>query len=216
MTEADGSPTLDAVATLETDEDLFEQWRRGAAAAGDELLARHRAELEGFFGKRSRGEMEDLVQETFLQCLRSREGFRGEARFRSFLFGVAHNVLRMHYRRHPVGEAPVSPDAVDEDEPSPASMLASETERALLLKALRRLPLDAQILVELRYSRGLDSTRIAEILGVPAPTVRTRLMRARELIREGIEQLGADRDLARSTLAGFDTWAERVDRMRGG
>ena len=193
----------------QSDRELVQAWRAGNRNAADELLRRHQAALVGFFGRRVQHVPSDLVQETFFQCVRSLDKFRGDSSFRSFLFGIAHNVLRQHYRnRNQDYELTIS--KLEADEPSPASLLTDCSERHLLVQALRRLPLEYQLLVELRYSRQMTSEEIAAVLFTPAATVRTRLRRARKLLREGIEELTSDSDLVTSTLRSFDTWAGEV------
>lgn len=80
----------------------------------------------------------------------------------------------------------------------------------LFAKALRKIPLDTQVLFELHYWQKLPAPQLAEIFGVPEGTVRSRLRRAKELVREKISELASSPEELASTLSGFDTWAERV------
>jgi hypothetical protein len=58
------------------------------------------------------------------------------------------------------------------------------------------------------YEAQLDSGQIGELLQIPSATVRTRIRRARELLREGVEALARDAGLLASTLEVFDIWAK--------
>src|SRR5689334_21048664 len=75
-------------------------WREGDRAAGAALFERYHGSLARFLhNKVSEAGREDLIHATFLACLASAARFRGESRFRTFLFGIAHNVLGAHLRR---------------------------------------------------------------------------------------------------------------------
>jgi len=195
-----------------SDGTLLERWRAGDRAAADELVDRYRGELAGFFRARCRGAADDLLQETLLQCARSLERFRGEASFRTFLFGVAHNVLRQHYRKKGAADTDPSVSQIIATDPSPPSLVIDRAEHNLLMSALGRLPVDLQLVVELHYSRKLTSEQIAELLETNAATVRTRLRRARELIRDSVGELSDDPGLVARTMQGFETWAQGIRR----
>ena len=143
-------------------------------------------------------------------CVQSRDSFRGISRFRNFLLGVAHNVLRSYYRkrqRKGADKIDFGVSSVLDLGPSPSSVAAARSEQALLLRALQSIPLDHQILLELFYWETKTASEIAEILAAPEGTVRTRLRRARQLLAEAVETQAAEPGLSRSTLAGLEEWA---------
>jgi RNA polymerase sigma-70 factor (ECF subfamily) len=80
---------------------------------------------------------------------------------------------------------------------------------------LRRIPLDLQILIELQYWEETTMREIAEILEIPSGTVKTRLARARALLREEIEAARAEPDVLRSTLDGLDGWVAQLRDAMG-
>jgi len=171
-----------------SDRELFDLWRTGDGAAGETLVKRHQSMLVGFFVRRVPHVASDLAQETWVQCLKSHEKYRGDASFRTFLFAIGHNVLRRYLRgtgRHDA-EAPMSqmPDSL----PSPASMLLRRLDLTALKRAIDELPPEYRLLVELTYENQLDSVAVGEMLDMPSATVRTRLRRARELLRDGVER----------------------------
>lgn len=101
---ARGFATRDAYApatlkTVRSDVDLLEAWRSGDTKAGGELFDRHFASIHRFFHNKVGDGLEDLVQQTFLRCTEGVERFRSDSSFRTYLFGVAHNLLREHIRR---------------------------------------------------------------------------------------------------------------------
>ena len=91
--------------------------------------------------------------------------------------------------------------------PGQSTLLAQHREQRLLLEALRTVPLDVQVLLELFYWEDLTSAEIAEVMGAPHGTIRSRLRRARELLRERLEQLASSPELLTSTLQRLDGWA---------
>lgn len=199
------------------DEALLEAWNRGDAVAGEQLFDRYFVRLVRFFRTKVHGEVEELVQQTFLGCLESRNRFLGEGSFRGFLFAIARNVLYNFYRaRTRKGEeVAISEVSLHDLDPRPSTVLAERREHQILLESLRRLPLDAQLILELHYWEEMTSAAIAQVLQVPHGTAQTRIRRARRLLTEELER-------QRSKHPGpldFDAWArslrELVDHTPG-
>lgn len=203
---------------MEDDFELLEAWRSGDADAGNRLFRRHFDAVVWFFqNKVPPAALEDLVQESFMGCVKSRDLFRGSARFRGFLLGVAHNVLRSYFRkrrRQGSDRIDFGVSSVLDLGPSPSSVAAHRSEQALLLRALQSIPLDHQVLLELFYWETKTASEIGEILSIPQGTVRTRLRRARQLLAEAIETQATEPGLSRATLDGLDDWAADL-RARG-
>ena len=84
------------------------------------------------------------------------------------------------------------------------SMMVKGEEQKLLLRALRRLPLDFQITLELYYWEDLKGPQLAEALDISPHTVRSRLSRARAALKEMLEQIDAHPELVTSTIANLD------------
>lgn len=199
------------------DEALLDAWNRGDARAGEELFDRYFVRLVRFFRTKVHDDVQELVQQTFLGCLEGRTRFRGEGSFRGFLFAVARNVLYNFYRaRARRGEElAISEVSLHDLDPRPSAVLAERREHQILLESLRRLPLDAQLILELHYWEEMTSAAIAQVLEVPHGTAQTRIRRARQLLAQEIER-------QRSGHPGpldFDAWArslrELVDHARG-
>src|SRR5262245_47495626 len=83
---------------MQDDVELLEAWREGDERAGRALFERYFAPLARFFSVRVGGDVDDLVQQTLEACVGGRDRVRDGGSFRSYVFGVAYNVLRGHYR----------------------------------------------------------------------------------------------------------------------
>jgi RNA polymerase sigma-70 factor (ECF subfamily) len=169
-----------------------------------------------FFRSKCSDGVEDLMQRTFLACAKRRDSLRDPASFRSFLFAVAAKELAEHYRRQGRQMARLDGDvhsAYDID-PSPSMLVAQRQERRVLLEALRRIPLNAQIAIELHYWERLRTHEIADVLGVPEGTVKSRLRRARELLKTEIDGLEGAGTPLETTLTELGDWARAVKHRR--
>lgn len=199
-----------------TDLELLEAWRGGDRQAGEELFERHFDSIARFFRNKVAHGIDDLIQRTFLACVESKDQFRGEASFRTFLFAVAHNVLGKHYRskRRHGDRIDFGVTSVHDLGPSPSSVVALHDEHRVLLHALRRIPLDHQIVLELYYWERLTAAEVGTVLDVPEGTARTRIRRAKQLLEEEMKQLISDKALLESTLVNLDSWAASLrDRL---
>jgi len=193
-----------------TDFALLERWREGEEGAGRELFGRYFDAVYRFFRSKLAHAAEDLTQQTFMSLVQSRDSFRGEASFRTFVFTVARKRLYDHLRtlhRKPTPEGIGSVSIADIASFSPSRAVAEREEQQLLLKALRTLPLDMQVALELHYWEELTVTEIAGVLEVAEGTVKSRLQRARARLDERLAALAGSDELLRSTLDDFQRWA---------
>ena len=198
-----------------SDEALLEAWNAGDNAAGERLFDRYFTAMARFFRTKVHGEFDELVQQTVLGCVESRHRYRGVGTFRGFLFSIARNVFLNHLRARRRGGTPLDVDEVSlhDLDPRPSSVITERREHQILLESMRRIPVDAQLLLELHYWEGMTSAAIAEVLQVPHGTAQTRLRRARQLLAAQIDRWpGPPADLPPD----FDAWArslrEQVDR----
>ena len=174
-----------------SDYELLMRWSDGDQEAGDALVQRHFRPIFRFFRARLDRDAEDLVQQTFLGCLEAASRFQRGRPLRPYLFEIAQRQLCKHLRkqsnrlrRSSSAEVPVaSPDTTP-------SQLATRNESGRLLNtAMRRLPEELQTAVHLHYWEGLTMGEIGEILDIPAGTVKSRLHRARDLLRDEVTDL---------------------------
>lgn len=196
---------------VEDDARLVASWKSGDQGAGAELFGRYYSPVLRFYHSKVGPQAHDLVQRCFLRCLELRPRIREDASFRGFLFGVARNVLLEHYRRmRSDARVDFTLVTVEDFGPTPTSELARGDQSQLLLQALRRLPVEQQIVVELYYWEDLNAREIAEIYEVPEPTIRTRLRRAKLRLEAEIDALASAPQLARDTRTNIEVWARRL------
>lgn len=186
-----------------TDEvELFRRWQAGDAAAGDALLRSCFDALFRFFRNKVQGEVEDLIQKTLLACVESREDIRDPGQFRAFLFRVARNRLydRLRGDLKLGAHVDLSEASLYELGASPSSVAARNQRQAMVTEALRRIPLDYQIALELSYWEGMKAPQIAAVLDLNPNTVRTRITRARTALKQQLGQLGVQTEISDEVL----------------
>lgn len=204
------------LAAMEDDDlGLLDRWCGGDEAAGSALFRRHFPSIYRFFEHKVEGDADELVQETFLACLHARDRFRRQSSFRTYLFAIARHTLYAYWRRRRVRG-----DAVDFDEVSIAALstsagtrLARGQEHARLLEALRALPAEQQLLLELHYWEDLDGEQLAEVFDIAEPTSRSRLFRARQALRTQLDATAAEAAPSARSDEALDAWARA---LRGG
>lgn len=176
---------------------LLDAWTQGDAKAGDALLRRHFASLYRFFSSKVDDGAEDLVQTTLLRCIESRDRFARRSSFRTYLFTVARNTFidRLRKRLRAPNALDFAEVSLVDLRTSPSAAAARDEEHAALIAALRALPLEIQMAVELTYWEGLNAVEVAEISGVTPSSVRSRLTRARQALRTLLPNL-AESELA--------------------
>lgn len=190
-----------------SDSELLVAWRSGDKRAGSELFERYFEPISRFFVNKLSEDPDDLVQETFVACLHGRDRLRDPASFRSYLFGIACNVLRTHLRRHT--HVPLDDDdrCAFDLAPGPSTALHAREGERLLLDALRRIPVELQILLELHYWESMKTDEIADVLGLAPGTVRGRLQRGRARLLEVVEELPMPRAMQATLTNELDAWA---------
>ena len=201
-----------------SDFELLEGWRGGDEAAGRELFARYFEAVYRFFRNKVDEAAEDLVQQTFMGLVQGKDRFRGDASFRTYLFMIARKRLYSYLRKSQRDQdaAPWSDRSVaDLGVPSPSRVVARQQEQRLLLMALRRLPVELQVALELFYWEELTVTEIADVLETPVGTVKSRLQRARARLDAVIAELAGSEALLRSTMDDFTRWAKELREILG-
>jgi len=194
-----------------SDHDLLHAWGGGDSNAGNALFDRHFESLHRFFRTKTGTGVEDLMQQTLLACLEGRARFRQEASFRTFMFQIARFQLYAHYRaRHRDRIFDFTHVSATDLGDTPSRALSRREESAHLLHALQCIPLDAQIVLELRFWEELAGPEIAEVLEVPEATVRSRLRRALEHLRTQLSALDAGGIALRRTDDDLERWASRL------
>jgi len=191
---------------------LLAAWREGDRGAGNQLVERHLRTLYSFFRTKVDGEVDELIQRTFLACVESRDKFRGEASFRTYLFAVARNEVHGYYRRRDrrSDESDLALQSVADLGTSPSGIALRHAEHRLLLEALRSIPLDYQIALELFYWENMTGGELAVVLGVPEGTARTRINRGRAALNDALVRLADSSERLESTTGNLDKWAQSL------
>ena len=195
------------------DEELFVSWCAGDRRAGHELFTRHFKDIRRFFANKvDPPDVEDLVQRTFMACVEGRERFAQKSSFRTYLFGIAHNLVKESFRARGRHGAAFDPElhSVRDGGAGPSTVLGAREEQRLLLAALRQIPLEHQILLELYYWEELPAPRIAEIFEIPENTIRTRIRRGKQLLEAQLELLAQSHAALESTRNALDDWAQSL------
>jgi RNA polymerase sigma factor (sigma-70 family) len=197
---------------------LLEAWRAGDESSGQRLFGRHLDTLYRFFHNKTSGDIDDLVQETMMACLKSQEAFEQRSSFKSYLLGIARFRLYEHYRSAARDGARLEFDTVTlhDLDPTPSRHVADRAEEQLLLTALRHLPINAQIALELTYWEDMPAPAVAEVLGIPVDTVYSRLRRAKEMLKEKLERLARTREQLEWTQTDLQVWAQAMRDKLGG
>jgi len=164
-----------------SDENLMLEFKRGSQEAFDELFARYREPIYGFFRRRlpDRPRAEDLTQETFLAMIRASARYEPRSLVRTYLYGIALKLVAAERRK--LARAHPS----DAGETSDAGSMGETRDTALWIRqALEKLDAAEREIVMLREYEQLSYQEIAALLRLPLNTVRTRLYRARLALKE--------------------------------
>ena len=200
-----------SVVGVEADLELLLAWRDGNDSAGQQLFERWFDRLYRFFCNKVGQDVDDLVQETLFACVRGRDAFRGDASFRTYVFAIARNRLVKHREQFArEGKEEFDQARVRALDASPSTLACERQEQRALLRALRRLPLELQVLLELYYWEDMTSAELAEVLEIPHGTVRTRIRRGKQLVREALASMADSGELLRTTTDDFDRWLRSI------
>ncbi len=195
----------------------------GDQAAFETMMRRHNGKLFRVARAilKEDADAEEALQDAYLEAYRHIKDFAGKARFETWLTRIVINqaLMRLRKRRRdnvvvpfPAadGERTDSFEAriADEQAEPPSNRLLRGEIRRVLEQRIDELPDPFRVVFVMREVQEMNADEIAECLGIPAATVRTRLFRARALLREA---LARDIDLATFDVFRFD--GERCDRI---
>ena len=214
-------PSVSDLGVAPSDEEVVARVRAGELALYEILMRRHNQKLYRAVRAilRDESEVEDVVQEAYCSAYRHLADFEGRARFSTWLVRIAVNgALDRRRRRARV----VALDSAAEDHlagrdgPSIGRIERSDPEREsarrelsrLLERAIDELPELFRMVYVLRDVEGMSTQETAESLGLEVNTVKTRLHRARALLRDRLYQ-----NIDRTALDAFPFGAERCDRL---
>lgn len=163
---------------MTSDEGLMLAFQGGSREAFEELFARYREPLYGFFRRRleSCARAEDLTQETFLAVIRGASRYEPRAAVRTYLYGIALKLLAGERRREMRPQAGANEAAGD-----------ARDDVLWVREAMERLDPSEREILMLREYEQLSYADIAALLRIPVNTVRSRLFRSRMALRRRLE-----------------------------
>ena len=193
-----GMPTAGRAANP-ADEALVAAARAGDAQAFTQLVRRHQDFVYRFILRRCPrpADAVDIAQEAFLRAWSQAGQFRGDSKFSTWVIGIARNLLREHGASEAHRGPPV--DWVGEDERAgsrtdePATRAASHALMAALQAAIEGLPDELRETFVMNAIEGLEYEEVGQLLELPIGTVKSRISRSRDRLREAL----LDHDLSR-------------------
>ncbi|MBV1858753.1 MAG: sigma-70 family RNA polymerase sigma factor [Nannocystaceae bacterium] len=197
---------------VNSDEELLESWKTGDRRAGNALFQRHFEPVRRFFVNKTDGDVAELVQNTFVRCLDAAQRFEGRSSFRTFLFAIAHNLLREHYRARVRDRRneDLGAFSIEDLGAGPSTLLQAKREQQVLLRALRKIPMKDQVILELYYWEKLTAGQIGEVMEVPEDTARSRIRSGKARLKQAIAEVGEEPGVVESTAGDLDGWAAKV------
>ncbi|MBI3047842.1 MAG: sigma-70 family RNA polymerase sigma factor [Acidobacteria bacterium] len=183
-----------------TDEDLVARSRGGDVESFNQLILRWERPIYALayrvIGREE--DARDICQETFLRAFRALPGFKGQAKFSSWLYRIALNLCRdwvRRQRRAPLVEVPQGVDALDlaaQGKPTESiEDLVSRRELSeAVAEAMALLPQEQRTAIILKEYHGMTFQEIAELQGCPLSTVKTRLYQGLTVLRRRLEKNG--------------------------
>jgi RNA polymerase sigma factor (sigma-70 family) len=178
----------DQTMKLAPDEDLMLDVRNGAGETLGVLFDRYHTPLYNFYSKLTgdRTLSEDLVQEVFLRILKYRQSYQPGTPFRAWIYQIARNARVDHYRKTPK-HITFEPEMAPAVMPRDSAQQSEEVE--LLHRALLQMPEEKKEILILSRFQELRYDEIARLLGCELGTVKTRIHRAIQELRQTFRQL---------------------------
>jgi RNA polymerase sigma-70 factor (ECF subfamily) len=183
------------------DLDLVKRVQEGDKKAFDVLVRKYQHKIANLISRyvRDPGEVQDVTQEAFLKAYRALPKFRGDSAFYTWLYRIAVNTAKNYLvardRRPPEGDIDVA-DAVHyegagalRENGTPERLALRDEIEKTVFEAIEKLPEDLRTAITLREMEGLSYEEIAQVMGCPVGTVRSRIFRAREAIEQRLKPL---------------------------
>lgn len=199
-----------------TDLEVFDRWRRGDAAMGKMFFQRLAPRLMAYFRRNvyDRAVVEELVHETFVECMRA--SGTAVANPRAYMFGIASHLFLRHIRRkrRELGRIDGSPEDLNEPidglERDPEFLRMQRDEDRLFMKAMRKLPFDQQLVLELSFWEKMSGREIGEVLQLPEGTVRGRIRLGRQKLQRLLAELQESPEQFKTATLSFNGWQRQV------
>jgi RNA polymerase sigma-70 factor (ECF subfamily) len=176
----------------QTDEQLMAKAAKGSDTAFEELYRRYARRLTGFFFLQLGGDEElaaDATHDVFLRAYEARSRYQEGRRVDTWLFTIAYNICRNHYRSNAYEAqllATLDAEPVTDQQIEVQLDLAALDEA--LVQVLAELPAPLHQIFSLHYQEELTIPQIAEIVGVPEGTIKSRLHKTMNIIRKKLKK----------------------------
>jgi len=194
------------------DRELLAAWAGGDRRAGNLLFQRHFDAIYRFFQGKVRGGVDDLVQRAFLALVERADRLPADLEVRPYLFGIARHILYRQLRE--VCRDGRYFDALETSVAdlggSPSAIADQRQQLHLLHAALQAIPLEYQVVLELYYWEEMAAPEIAAVIEAPEGTVRSRIRRAKELLRAALVAHAGAPALVEATMEDLGVWAQRL------
>ncbi len=179
-----------------SDEDLIKRIAAGDRLAMQVLFARHHVRVYRFVLRlvRDEGLAEDVVSEVFLDVWRQAEKFEGRSAVSTWMLSIA-RFKALSARRRRVGEEldEETAEAVEDPSDDPEVVLQKKDKGELLRKCLGNLSTEHREIIDLVYYHEKSVEEVAQIVGIPENTVKTRMFYARKKLGELLQKAGIER-----------------------
>jgi RNA polymerase sigma-70 factor (ECF subfamily) len=175
------------VQTVGSDEDLMVRVQAGDPQALAALIDRWRGPLYAFLWRRAGDGADDLFQESWIRVARARDRFDRSRRFSTWLFQIANNLCRDRWRRLDARRRALEAWKSELETGGDARSAPPAAPDRRLARVLDRLPERQREVLVLRYWQDQSEADVAEILGIPRGTVKSRLHAAVRAARELLE-----------------------------
>jgi len=179
-----------------SDEVLIGRIATGDRLAMQVLYARHHVRVYRFVLRLVRNEQtaEDLISDVFLDVWRQAAKFEGRAAVSTWMLSIARfKALSALRRRTDVGLDDEMADAIEDEADDPETVLAKKDKGAALRQCLSKLTAEHREVVDLVYYHEKSVAEVADIVGIPEATVKTRMFYARKRLSELLKEQGIDR-----------------------
>jgi RNA polymerase sigma-70 factor (ECF subfamily) len=179
-----------------SDEALMERIARGDRLAMEVFYARHHIRVFRFVQRfvQDPSAAEDLISEVFLEVWRHADRFEGRSTVSTWVLGIARFKALSTLRRRPVESwDDQTAKAVEDPADNPAIALEKKDTSMLIRRCLTALPARHREIIDLAYYHGKSLDEVAEIVGIPKNTVKTRMLRARMRLAGLLRGAGIER-----------------------
>lgn len=172
------------------DEALMLAYREGDAGAFETLYKRHRGALYRFMLRsiRNRGTAEELFQEAWIRVIEARGRYAASARFTTWLYTIAHNLLVDHWRRKGLTLVELDADSAGAAPHDPARQAEARESLARLMRALEALPPAQREAFLLHEEAGLTVAEIAAVTGAGEEAAKSRLRYAMAKLKAAVDE----------------------------